>query len=125
MRLLQRALRTPDQRNGLLQRRRLVPPGLPGRGLASIIPRLSRTIAYSRWNTDFTISVVEPVLVDKGVVARYGYTRVEEGIDWLNSFRGHMFNICMIWMDRTEFLNDLVTQRTESVEYRHKGSARM
>ncbi len=96
-----------------------------GGGLASIIPRLSRAIAYSRWNTYFTISVVEPVLVDKGVVARYGYTRVEEGIDWLNSFRGHMFNICLIWMDRTELLNDLVTQLTESVEYQRQVSARM
>jgi len=100
-------------------------PDYRGTGLASIIPRLSRTIAYSRWNTDFTISVVEPVLVDRGVVARYGYTQVEEGIDWLNSFRGHMFNICLIWMDRTEFLNDLVTQLTESVEYQHQVSAQM
>lgn len=100
-------------------------PDYRGRGLASIIPRLSRTIAHGRWNTDFTISVVEPVLVDKGVVARYGYTRVEEGIDWLNSFRGHMFNIRLIWMDRTEFLNDLVTQLTESAEYQHQVSARM
>lgn len=100
-------------------------PDYRGRGFASIIPRLSRAIAYSRWNTNFTISVVEPVLVDKGVVARYGYTRIEEGIDWLNSFRGHMFNICLIWMDRTELLNDLVTQLTESVEYQRQVSAQM
>ncbi len=100
-------------------------PDYRGTGLASIIPRLSRTIAYSRWNTDYTISVVEPVLVDRGVVARYGYTRVEEGIDWLNSFRGHLFNICLIWMDRTELLNDLVTQLSEPVEYPHPLSARM
>ena len=100
-------------------------PDYRGVGLASIIPRLSRTIAYGRWNTDFTISVVEPVLVEKGVVARYGYTRVEEGIDWLNSFRGHMFNICLIWTDRTELLNDLVTQLSEPVEYQHQVSAQM
>ncbi len=100
-------------------------PDYRGIGLASIIPRLSRAIAHSRWNTDFTISVVEPVLVEKGVVARYGYTRIEEGIDWLNSFRGHMFNIRLIWMDRTEFLSDLVTQLGESVEYRYPASAQM
>ncbi len=69
--------------------------------------------------------MIEPVLVDRGVVAHYGYTRVEQGIDWLNSFRGHLFNICLIWMDRTEFLNDLVTQLSEPVEYQHQVSAQM
>lgn len=97
-------------------------PDFRAQGLASIIPRLSRTIAYSRWHTDFTISLVEPVLVERGVVARYGYTRVEEGIDWLNSFRGHMYNLSLIWMDRTEFLNDLVAQMSEPVEYPRQAS---
>ena len=40
--------------------------------------------------------------------------------DWLNSFRGHMLNICLIWMDRNELLNDLVVQVTEPVEYRRQ-----
>ncbi len=97
-------------------------PDYRGRALSETIPRLSRTIAYSRWQTDFTISLVEPVLVEKGVTTRYGYTRVEEGIDWLNSFRGHMFNICLIWMDRSELLNDLVVQLTEPAEYQRQAS---
>jgi hypothetical protein len=100
-------------------------PDYRGMGLASIIPRLSRTIAYSNWNTDFTISVAESVLIEKGVVARYGYTRVEEGLDWLNSFIGHLMNLHLLWMDRNEMLNDLVTQLAEPVEYPHLLSARM
>ena len=100
-------------------------PDFRGTGLASIIPRLSRTIAYSRWNTDFTISVAESVLVEKGVVARYGYSRVEEGLDWLNSFIGHLMNLRLLWMDRNEMLKDLVTQLSEPVEYPHRLSAQM
>ena len=100
-------------------------PDYRGTGLASIIPRLSRTIAYSRWNTDYTISVAESVLIEKGVVARYGYTRVEEGLDWLNSFIGHLMNLHLLWMDRTEMLNDLVTQLSEPVEYPHRMSVQM
>ncbi len=100
-------------------------PDYRGTGLAAIIPRLSRTIAYGRWNTDYTISVAEAVLIEKGVVARYGYTRVEEGLDWLNSFIGHLMNLHLLWMDRTEMLNDLVTQLSEPVEYPHQVSARM
>lgn len=93
-------------------------PDYRRRGLSAIIPRLSRAIAYSRWNTDFTISLVEPWLVEKGVTDRYGYTKVERGIDWLDSFRGDMHNICLVWMDRTELVNDLVVQLAEPEEYR-------
>ncbi len=100
-------------------------PDYRGTGLAAIIPRLSRTIAYGRWNTDYTISVAEAVLIEKGVVARYGYTRVEEGLDWLNSFIGHLMNLHLLWMDRTEMLNDLVTQLSEPVEYPHRMSVQM
>ena len=100
-------------------------PDYRGTGLASIIPRLSRTIAYGRWNTDYTISVAESVLIEKGVVARYGYTRVEEGLDWLNSFIGHLMNLHLLWMDRTEMLNDLVRQLSEPVEYPHRVSVQM
>jgi hypothetical protein len=100
-------------------------PDYRGRGLAAIIPRLSRTIAYSHWNTDFTISLAESVLVEKGVVARYGYTRVEPGIDWLNSFLGHLLNLHLLWMDRGELLNDLVVQLTEPAEYQHRALAQM
>ena len=100
-------------------------PDYRGLGLASIIPRLSRCIAYSRWNTDFTISVAESVLVEKGVVDSYGYTRVEDGLDWLNSFIGHLLNLHLLWMDRNEMLNDLVMQLSESVEYRRQLSAQM
>ena len=100
-------------------------PDYRGTGLAAIIPRLSRTIAYGRWNTDYSISVAEAVFIEKGVVARYGYTRVEEGLDWLNSFIGHLMNLHLLWMDRTEMLNDLVTQLSEPVEYPHRMSVQM
>ena len=97
-------------------------PDYRGRGLSAITPRLSRTIAYTQWNTDFTIGFAEPALVEKGVVARYGYTRVERGVDWLNSYRGHILDIHLLWMDRSELINDLVVQLTEPAEYRRQAS---
>ena len=65
------------------------------------------------------------MLIEKGVVARYGYTRVEEGLDWLNSFIGHLMNLHLLWMDRTEMLNDLVRQLSEPVEYPRRVSVQM
>ncbi len=97
-------------------------PDYRGRGLSAITPRLSRTIAYTQWNTDFTIGFSEPALVEKGVVARYGYTRVERGVDWLNSYRGHILDFYLLWMDRSELINDLAVQLTEPAEYRRQAS---
>ncbi len=64
-------------------------------------------------------------MIEKGVVARYGYTKAEEGLDWLNSFIGHLMNLRLLWMDRNEMLYDLVTQLPEPVEYPHPLSAQM
>jgi hypothetical protein len=81
-------------------------PDFRGTGLSAFLPRLSRAIAHSIWQTDYTISLVEPVLVRKGVVARYGYSNVEDGVEWLNSFRGSLV-FSLVWMHSGELLEDL------------------
>ncbi len=58
----------------------------------------------------------------KGVVARYGYPRVERGVDWLNSYRGHILDFYLLWMDRSELINDLAVQISEPAEYRRQAS---
>ncbi len=81
-------------------------PDMRGRGLSRFLPRLSRALAYSLWQTDYTISLVEPRLVEKGLVERYGYSNVEPGVEWLNSFRGSL-PFSLIWMHASELLVDL------------------
>ncbi len=81
-------------------------PDYRGKGLSGLLPRISRALALTRWNTDFTYSFVEPKLVEKGVATRYGYTRVEAGVEWLNSFRGSC-SFCLVWMPRDQLLADL------------------
>lgn len=81
-------------------------PDYRGKGLSGLLPRISRALALTRWDTDFTYSFVEPKLVEKGIAARYGYTHIEPGIEWLNSFRGSCA-FCLLWMPRDELLEDL------------------
>lgn len=81
-------------------------PDFRGKGLSGLLPRISRALALTRWNTDFTYSFIEPKLVAKGIAARYGYSRVEPGIQWLNSFRGSC-DFCLLWMPRDELLADM------------------
>src|SRR4051794_31895938 len=42
-------------------------PDYRGRQLATLLPRISRAYALTRWRTEFSFSFVEQILVDKGV----------------------------------------------------------
>jgi hypothetical protein len=81
-------------------------PDYRGRGLASILPRISRSYALTRWMTDYTISLVETDLVDRGVARRYGYTNVETLIQWTDSAWGNI-DFTLVWMPREQLLSDL------------------
>jgi len=81
-------------------------PSCRGSGLSSILPRISRAYAHSRWETEYTVSMVEPVLTEKGVVRSYGYSRVEPMVRFLGSFRGDL-DLHLIWMETEELIQDL------------------
>lgn len=83
-----------------------VRPDYRGQGLASILPRLSRAYAFTRWHSDITMSMVRRKLVDGGVVRAYGYTRIEYSVHWLGSAKGDL-ELAVVWMDRAELLADM------------------
>lgn len=84
-----------------------VHPDYRGRELAAMLPRISRSLSLLLWDTDFTISLVDPILIEKGVVRRYGYTRVERGVAWRGNPGQGDLDLALIWMDRPELLSDL------------------
>jgi hypothetical protein len=79
-----------------------------GCGLSAILPRISRAYAYTRWRSDFTISLVEDVLVRKAVVESYGYTRIEPGVGFRNTLMADL-DLNLVWMDEAELIGDLGT----------------
>lgn len=81
-----------------------------GLGFASIVPRISQWMGDLLWQQDYTISLVDPVLIEKGVVAAYGYDNVEPGIMWWNSPSQGTIDLNLIWMTRSYMLNDLEQQ---------------
>jgi hypothetical protein len=81
-------------------------PSCRGTGLSALLPRMSRAYAHSLWESDYTVSMVEPVLTEKGVVQSYGYTKVEPMVRFLGSFRGDL-DLHLIWMETEEMLQDL------------------
>jgi hypothetical protein len=84
-------------------------PDFRGRGLASVVPRMGRTIALSRWNTDYAFSLVQRRLVEKGIPRRYGFRQLEYSVDWRNSSAGEHLEFALVWIGQDDFLFDLET----------------
>ena len=82
-------------------------PDFRGQGLTLILPRISRVLAHRLWETDYTVSLVEPALVKKGVVRSYGYRNVEPGIAYRNLHGDPRLDLYLVWMDRAEMLLDI------------------
>ena len=57
-----------------------VRPDFRGQGLSQLLPRIGRAYALARWPIDWGISIVAPVLVEKGVAAGYGYKHTSYSI---------------------------------------------
>ena len=77
-------------------------------GLSTLLPRISRAYALAKWDTQYTVSFVEWILVQKGVTGRYGYHSVEDGVEMQGIVDG-IFAGGVAWMNRTELLDDLTT----------------
>jgi hypothetical protein len=84
-------------------------PDYRGRGLASIVPRMGRSIALSRWNTDYAFSLVQRRLVEKGIARRYGFRHIEYSVDWRGSTAGDALEFALVWIDQDDFVFDLET----------------
>ena len=48
-----------------------------GKDLATILPRISRAYAFTRWNSDFTIGLMADAVIAGGMAERVGYTKLE------------------------------------------------
>jgi hypothetical protein len=82
-------------------------PDFRGLDLSAILPRMSRALAYTRWESDFTVSFVDWRLVQKGVAARYGYTNLDDGVTMSNVLPKEEFGAALAWMPREQLLADL------------------
>ena len=78
-----------------------------GKDLGTILPRISRAYAFTRWNSDFTIGMMADAVIAGGLAERAGYTKLEHGgfelvVSPLGAMRGGLG-----WMPSDELLADL------------------
>jgi hypothetical protein len=77
------------------------------KGLATILPRISRAYAFTRWNSDFTISLMADAVLAGGMAERSGYTKIEPAsFDLVISPVG-VIPCALVWMQADELLADL------------------
>ncbi len=81
-------------------------PDLRGRGVAKVMPRLSRALAWLLWRQRTTFSMVDPILIEKGVVQAYGYKNVGHQVAWRGSPDQGDIDLALVWMDEDEALAD-------------------
>jgi hypothetical protein len=78
-----------------------------GKDLGTILPRISRAYAFTRWNTDFTIGMLSDGVIAGGLAERAGYTKIERScIELVASPLGEM-RCGLAWMQSDELLADL------------------
>ncbi|HYM01386.1 MAG TPA: hypothetical protein VET85_00490, partial [Stellaceae bacterium] len=76
-------------------------------GLATLVPKISRAYALTRWNIDCAWAVMEPRIRDGGLARRHGFT-VEDGINFhLKTWRDDLYML-LVWMTREEAFAEIV-----------------
>ncbi len=77
-------------------------------GLSSIMPRIARAFAFTKWSTTKTITLMAEGIVKGGVPERVGYLNVEwEARFHNNALAGPRF--ALLWMDDRHLLADLAS----------------
>jgi len=78
------------------------------RFLSCILPRISRAYAFSRWNSDFTVSMMAEGVIKGGMAERCGYTNIDWDVSIRNFSVGDL-RLAFVWMDTAQMLEDLET----------------
>jgi len=82
-------------------------PDHRGRLLSSILPRISRALAYTRWQSDYTIGLIAEPVVSGGMARRAGFTNVEPSVELIASPVGDRVCCALVWMQPTQLFDDL------------------
>ena len=78
------------------------------RELAKIIPRVSRSYAFTHWKIDYSMGLAVEGPTKGGVVDRVGYPHLEWDLRLFNSTAGTL-RCCLAWMDAAELMEDLTS----------------
>lgn len=95
-------------------------PSMRKQGLTSILPRLTKALSQTRWDTDVTLSFMAEEVVKAGTAPRTGYAHVEWAIDLIDTpVSPGTVHSALIWSGRDElidYFSGLLTPRDAKVD---------
>jgi hypothetical protein len=74
--------------------------------LSVILPRISRALAFARWDSNYTISIMAEKVIKGGMAERCGYTNLDWDLVLSDSPVGNV-RCGFVWMERQQLLKDL------------------
>ncbi len=83
-------------------------PSMRGRLLGSILARVSRAYAYTRWKTDLSMAFNSEKLIARGFPTRNGYQHIELGVS-LRNFELGDYNGGIVWITADELFSELAS----------------
>jgi hypothetical protein len=78
-----------------------------GKGLASLMPRLTRAYSLTRWYPDSMLGLVKTKLVDAGMARTYGWQRIDRSVHWFNAPNYGDLDFAVCWMNPDDVVRDL------------------
>jgi hypothetical protein len=95
-------------------------PSMRRKGLTSILPRLTKALSQTRWDTDITLSFMAEEVVKAGTAPRTGYAHVEWAIELIETpVSPGTVHSALIWSSRDElidYFSGLLTPRDAKVD---------
>jgi hypothetical protein len=79
-------------------------PDYRGQGLTSVLPRLTKAYAFTKWYTDITLSFMIDDVVHHGTAARAGYPNVEWDVYLKNTPLGDHKG-ALVWASASELID--------------------
>lgn len=83
-------------------------PDYRKRDLGVILSRVSRAIAYTRWRTDATVTIMAEGVLKGGLGERAGYTTFDWALE-LRNFAVGSVRTAVLWMPQAQMLEDFST----------------
>ncbi len=91
-------------------------PSMRGKGLFSVLARVARSYAYTRWQTDLAMAVMSNGLIGREFWRQNGYQHAEAGFA-LRNFELGDYDGGAVWITTEELIDDIawfMAQRTDS-----------
>jgi hypothetical protein len=92
-----------------------VHPEFRGRNLSSILPRVAKAYALTRWNPDVVVSLMTETVYNGGFLPRFGYNHIAWDVVFRNASFGNL-RFAVVWMDIDFLIQDLTGYLTRTAE---------